>query len=114
MKEFFLRERPLNALETIVNDPSFPSGHAGMAAVFFTVLVYLCIPYIHSLVKRELFIVFSIIAMIAIGASRLVLNVHWTSDVVAGWSLGIFCATASILLVKYIGVLVSKKTKIRS
>ena len=34
MKEFFMRARPGNALQ-ILTDPSFPSGHAAMAAAFF-------------------------------------------------------------------------------
>jgi hypothetical protein len=39
MKELFLRVRPENALHVIVNDPSFPSGHAAMAAAFFVASV---------------------------------------------------------------------------
>jgi membrane-associated phospholipid phosphatase len=47
--------------------------------------------------------------VILIGLSRLILNVHWASDIIAGWSLGIFCATASILLVRYVGTLFTGK-----
>ena len=109
LKEFFMRARPDNALITMVNDPSFPSGHAGMAAAFFVIAAYLLIRHVHSLVWRELIIVGCVIATIAIGLSRIVLNVHWASDVIAGWSLGIFCATASILAVRYLGALVVPK-----
>ncbi len=109
LKEFFMRARPDNALMSIVNDPSFPSGHAGMAAAFFVVLAYFIVTRMDSWAKRELVIVACGLAMFAVGLSRVVLNVHWVSDVLAGWSLGIFMATGSILLVRYVGALVVRK-----
>ncbi len=105
MKEFFLRPRPDNALQ-LLTDPSFPSGHATMAAAFLFACAYLFAPKISNWVWRELFIVLCVLLTVAIGLSRIVLNVHWVSDVIAGWSLGIFCATASIILVRYAGELV--------
>jgi membrane protein DedA with SNARE-associated domain len=108
MKNFFMRTRPENALR-ILTDYSFPSGHAALAAAFFIAVIYLFTPKIHSWIRRELFIVVSVLSIIAIGLSRLVLNVHWFSDIVAGWSLGIFCATATILIVRYISVLLLRK-----
>ncbi|MDD5165727.1 MAG: bifunctional DedA family/phosphatase PAP2 family protein [Candidatus Pacebacteria bacterium] len=105
LKEFFLRARPDNAL-VLLTDPSFPSGHATMAAVFFFICAYLFAPKIKFWVYRESFIVLCALGTIAIGLSRIVLNVHWVSDVIAGWALGLFCATASIILVRYAGELV--------
>jgi membrane-associated phospholipid phosphatase len=61
------------------------------------------------MIKREVFIVLCILIAIAIGLSRLVLNVHWFSDVVGGWSLGLFIATGVILFIRYISVLLLKK-----
>ncbi len=104
-----MRARPENALLQIVGDPSFPSGHAGLAAAFFVIVGYLMVRKIHSWVLREAVIVLCVIAPIAVGLSRIVLNVHWVSDVIAGWSLGVFMATASILLVRYVSVLVVRK-----
>jgi undecaprenyl-diphosphatase len=121
LKEFFMRVRPedsagviLGFLKPIVNDPSFPSGHAGMAAAFFVVLTYFLAPKISSRVKREFMIIACVLAVFAIGLSRIVLNVHWTSDVIAGWSLGVFMATGSILLVRYLGVLIIRKKDVVS
>lgn len=109
LKHFFLRSRPEFALETLINDPSFPSGHASLSAAFFTAFVYLIAPKIHSRNKREGVFVIAVLAVMAIGISRLVLNVHWASDVIAGWALGLFIATASILLVRYANALVFPK-----
>lgn len=109
LKEFFLRERPENALMTMVNDPSFPSGHASMAAAFCVVIAYFLVSRIHSTMKREVMIIVCAVVAAAVGLSRVVLNVHWVSDVVAGWSLGIFMATGSILLVRYMAALLVRK-----
>ena len=110
MKEFFMRGRPLDALQAMAaNNFSFPSGHAGISAAFFVVIAYLFAPKIESWVKRELFMAFCVLSAIVVGVSRLVLNVHWASDVIAGWSLGVFVGTASILLVRYLGMLVISK-----
>jgi membrane-associated phospholipid phosphatase len=38
---------------------------------------------------------------ILIGFSRVYLNVHWFSDVIAGFALGLFWLTFLILLFKY-------------
>lgn len=108
MKEFFMQSRPYNALYEL-NDYSFPSGHAAMSAAFFIALAYLLAPKIRSWVWRELFLVACVLTTIAIGLSRIALNVHWASDVIAGWSLGVFFASGSILLVKYVGVLMGRK-----
>lgn len=90
-------------------DPSFPSGHAAFAAAFFVIVAYLAVPRIKSWVKRELFIVLSVILTLVIGISRVLVSAHWASDVIAGWALGIFCAATSILFVRYVGTLVAGK-----
>jgi undecaprenyl-diphosphatase len=124
-KDFIGRFRPENYLtphsggalnflfdtQHIFNDPSFPSAHAAFAAAFFLAITYLIVPRIKSLIARELVILGAVVLTIVIGLSRLVLSVHWASDVIAGWSLGIFCATASILFVRYVGTLLVGKVQ---
>jgi undecaprenyl-diphosphatase len=113
LKEFFMRPRPLHGLVYVdPTDWSFPSGHATLAAAFFFAIAYLLAPKIRSWVAREIFVALCILSIIAIGLSRIILNVHWVSDIIAGWSLGIFCAASSILLVRYVGlVLLGDKNK---
>ena len=108
MKEFFVRVRPENALQVLV-DPSFPSGHSAIAAAFFTIVAYLVAVHVKRWVIRETVIVLCVLAIILVGLSRLVLSVHWASDVIAGWSLGVFLASASVLLVRYVGMLFVRK-----
>ncbi len=106
------RARPENAVTLYgLVDPSFPSGHAALAAAFFVALAYILAPHISSWVKRELVIVFCVLAALGVGLSRIVLNVHWASDVIAGWCLGVFLATLSVLLVRYVGFLFLSEDK---
>lgn len=109
-KVFFMRERPVNALE-MVTGASFPSGHACLAAAFFMACLYIFAPKINSWVWREVFIVICVLLIIIVGLSRLVLNVHWASDIIAGWSLGIFLATGAVLFIRYAAAVLLRDTK---
>ncbi len=110
MKELFMRARPDNALQ-ILSDYSFPSGHSAVAAAFFMIVAYIAASKIVSWVWREIIIVLCVCATIVIGLSRIALNVHWASDVIAGWSLGIFLATASILCVRYVAGIILRNVE---
>lgn len=109
LKEIISRARPEEALYLYnLTDPSFPSGHASLAAAFFVALAYIFAPRISSWMQRELVIVVCVVGAVAVGLSRIVLNVHWASDIIAGWSLGVFLTTTTILLVRYVGGLFLK------
>lgn len=107
MKYFFMRVRPENALQIVVNDPSFPSGHASIAAAFFGALIVVFWSRISSPFGKNLFVFLSVFAVVSIGLSRLILNVHWASDVIVGWLIGAVLVFVSVLFSGFI------KTKIR-
>ncbi len=97
-KAIFGRERPpITVHETTVGLASFPSGHATDAATF---LIATALTLALTVVHRPAMKVAVLIAATAIaglvGLSRLVLAVHWLSDVVAGWALGTAVATAVV------------------
>lgn len=99
MKWILERPRPLEGLID-VSGYSFPSGHAAMSLIFFGLLIYFFKDDIKNLMYRRLFIVGCVILFLAVGFSRLYLNVHWFSDVIAGFALGLFWITALILIFK--------------
>lgn len=66
-----------------VHGTSFPSGHAAGSAVLFGALVLL-VPQQH---RVPVILVAAAVAFL-VGMSRVVLGVHWPSDVVAGWAAG--------------------------
>lgn len=80
LKALFARARPdiLPWLDS-VSDLSFPSGHASQTAV-----VYLTIAL---LLDRRL-LIFAVPFTLMVGVSRIILGVHWPSDVLAGWMEG--------------------------
>jgi undecaprenyl-diphosphatase len=67
---------------------SFPSGHALNAALTAGVFVLVLLPVAHGW-RRRLLWASAIAVTVLTGLSRIVLGVHWTSDVLAGWLLGI-------------------------
>jgi len=96
--------RPSDALIHL-SDFSFPSGHATAVAGALVLVVYFFAPIIRSKSWRWFLVVGLFILALAVGAGRLVLGVHWLSDIIAGYSLGIFWTTATILLVRYGGLI---------
>jgi undecaprenyl-diphosphatase len=104
IKEIVGRVRPLGAF-IIENDFSFPSGHAVMATVFFTLLIYIFARKIKVMLWREIFISISVLSVILALVSRLYLGVHWFSDVIAGMAFGLFWTTLVILLIRYAGMI---------
>jgi membrane-associated phospholipid phosphatase len=84
MKSFFARIRPdlVPQLDPI-SSPAFPSGHANNAAVVYILFIMLVPQARHP--GWQLAAVFMIIIT---GLSRIMLGVHWPTDVVGGWMLG--------------------------
>jgi membrane-associated phospholipid phosphatase len=95
---------PLNGLVTtaakaMVNRPrpptmlvfapstSFPSGHALEATAALLALLTLLLPVLSRSMGRVAIAVTALILLI-VGVDRVALNVHYPSDVLAGWSLG--------------------------
>jgi undecaprenyl-diphosphatase len=74
---------------------SFPSGHTAGSAALYGILVLL-------LVRRMLVIVAAIVFVLAVGASRVVLGVHYLSDVVGGLALGVAVAAGTLLLTDFV------------
>lgn len=89
--------RPLLPLVP-TTDFSFPSGHATVAVIFFGLIAYFFRDSIKSIVWRRIYIFGCALAAVVICVSRLYLNVHWLSDVLAGIGLGVFWVTLFIVL----------------
>ncbi len=105
------RARPDNAFIEVTGY-SFPSGHATMSIIFFSLLLYSWKDDIKTKTLRYTFIISNIIIFLLIGTSRVYLNVHWLSDVLAGFGLGLFWLTLLILVFKVIISLFKKTIRI--
>lgn len=97
LKEIFGRARPdvVPHLD-MVSNLSFPSGHATNVMA-----TYLLAALLIAQARRSLLVALAMAVAATIGVSRILLGVHWPSDVVGGWMWG-----AGIAL---IGVTVARK-----
>ncbi|CAN5758875.1 hypothetical protein BH20ACT6_BH20ACT6_12100 [soil metagenome] len=73
---------------TSVSGLSFPSGHSAGAGLLVATAVLLTHMSVASRVRRRLFDVGWVLLGVLIGLDRILLGVHYTSDVLAGWALG--------------------------
>lgn len=105
LKNLIERPRPENTIIE-VSSYSFPSGHAVISLIFFTLLAYSFRNKIKNKKTRYAFIFLSGLSFLLIGSSRIYLNAHWISDVLAGFILGIFWITLLILILKITIILI--------
>ena len=89
IKNIIARDRPtgINIIEE--NGYSFPSGHAAISTVVYGYLIYLIYNYVSN--KKLKYVLISILSIIVlvVGLTRIYLGVHYTSDVLGGYLLGI-------------------------
>ncbi len=88
IKRFVGRDRPtLSPLDDLASK-AFPSGHAAAAAACFGALGYFAVrrlPRPWSLVA----VAACALVVLLVGVTRVYLGVHWPSDVLGGWALGV-------------------------
>jgi undecaprenyl-diphosphatase len=87
----------------IINEQgfSFPSGHSSMSMAIALACYFIFVNKVSSSLGRKLLLIFCIIWPILIAFTRVYLNVHWFSDTLAGFSLGIFWVTLILLFYPY-------------
>ena len=95
VKELADRARPpLNPIAETLG-PSFPSGHSSWSAAFLAATALLATRG-RSRRARTLIVGACTAAAVSIAATRVLLDVHWLSDVIAGLAVGSawFCVCA--------------------
>ena len=81
---------------------SFPSGHSTMAAVvYFTLAALLARSVRRRGIKRYLLSVAALLTLL-VGFSRVYMGVHYPTDVLAGWSVGLAWAVVCWLLARWL------------
>lgn len=96
IKLLYGRARPAGA--ALINERTFafPSGHAATSAA---VMVTLCYALARErIISWPVAIAIGGIVPLIVGITRLYLDVHWTTDVVGGWTVGLFVAAMSAAL----------------
>lgn len=98
VKEIIKRPRPLIQL-FIESGYSFPSGHSALAIIMIGSLAYLFLKS-KNITHNKIMYSISIFFIFIIGVSRIYLNVHFLSDVIAGYLLGLSVLIFTIYLDK--------------
>jgi len=95
-KYWIARARPdLDPHLVVVRTSSFPSGHAASSMIFYLTMAL-------ALTSRtqwhRVAAAGAILLSVAIGTSRVMLGVHWPSDVVGGWAFGMLWVLVTLRL----------------
>ncbi len=89
LKNILQRPRPTEYRIIDERGYSFPSGHSMVSMAFYGFLIYLIYKYVkNKYIKNALIVILSVL-IVSIGISRIYLGVHYTSDVLAGFLVGI-------------------------
>ena len=90
LKAVYERARPdLGSAIPLPHSYSFPSGHAATALVLYGALGILLAERASSRLRAAGWLVGAALLALAIGTSRVLLNVHFVSDVAAGFAVGL-------------------------
>ena len=88
IKDFIKRPRPDLKHFADAEGFSFPSGHAMVGMILYFVVAYFIFKELKSVQTKWLIGSLFGLLLVLIGASRIVLQVHFPSDVLAGFAMG--------------------------
>ena len=79
-----------NLVEILAQEPTqgFPSSHAFFSALVLGFAAYLLFTHLQIRWQKIFSLVALILLGLIVGASRVYLGVHWTSEVIGGWIMG--------------------------
>lgn len=91
------RPRPLvDHVVAHADGKSFPSGHAMSSTVVYGAVLLVLLPAVRSRKARRAVVAAAAVLVGAIGSTRLLLGVHFLSDVLGGFALGLAWLSASV------------------
>lgn len=115
LKSLFNRPRPSIVPHlSHVSLESYPSGHSMVSAIVYLTLGAILARSTKSLAMRMYYLGSACLLTLIIGVSRIMLGVHYPSDVLAGWCAGIVWAGSSYLIAQTLqrkGVIENPGTK---
>ena len=101
LKDAVDRPRPADPLVDS-SGSSFPSGHAAHSVIYLWLAVTIVLRLRPGMARATAVVVTGIAMTALVGLSRVYLNVHYLSDVNAGWALGAaafsFCALVGLVV----------------
>jgi undecaprenyl-diphosphatase len=89
-KFVFARERPEFLTDVTALSPSFPSGHSTGAMAVYGFVAYAIARDLDTSRKRFEVVFWALVVVVLVGFSRILLSVHYASDVATGLLVGTF------------------------
>ena len=111
LKVVFNRDRPNVEASTHVFTQSFPSGHATLSAIVYLTLGVLLAKSTPSTMLRVYFLGLATLLAVLVGVSRIYLGMHYPTDVVAGWCVGISWAIICWVVIEVIEYFEERKIR---
>lgn len=102
LKQLFQRKRPLSPLLKAAKGLSFPSGHSIMAVTFYGLLIYILRNIIAPEWLKWVATILVVMLIILIGFSRIYLRVHYASDVLGGFIIGLLWLMISLAVLQWL------------
>jgi membrane-associated phospholipid phosphatase len=100
LKQYYKRIRPDLPLLRSLKTFSFPSGHALCSFIFCSILGYLVFKSNLGRFQKWISAILLLIFSLLIGLSRVILRMHFATDVIAGFCLGISWVILSFWVMK--------------
>jgi undecaprenyl-diphosphatase len=101
LKDWIGRARPPLDPHLLPHSLAYPSGHAANSLTAFLATALIVSPPAY----RRAAAIAALIMATAVGLSRVYLGVHWPSDVIGGWALGLLAVTAALAVGERSGAL---------
>lgn len=92
--------RPDGSFGHKLKDPSFPSGHSLTSLCFWGMLAVSTCAALSVTIWTVLFALLAVTIVLLTGASRIYLGVHFASDVLGGFTIGLVWCTICYLLLR--------------
>ena len=103
LKGLFMRSRPSIVPHLAeVSSASFPSGHSMMSAVVYMTLAVVAASTLEGRRERLYVVLVGLFISGTVGFTRMLLGVHYPTDVLAGWTLGIGWALSCWGMARYL------------
>jgi membrane-associated phospholipid phosphatase len=89
--KYFARTRPEFAerIGSVLNYPSFPSGHTISGVICYGLIAYFFVPKISSRFWKAVVIIIAVLMMLYIGYSRFFMGAHYLTDIISGLAAGV-------------------------
>jgi len=101
LKHTFNRARPTVIPHLRIMSPSFPSGHAMESAIVYLTLGAVLMRVADNHMTKLYLLGVAMLLTTMVGVSRVYLGVHYPTDVVAGWIVGLIWASICWLIAQH-------------